>query len=127
MEDQNSDNYNDDIEDYTYSEGGIDYNAGFVGALAGLTEVYGETQTPSVIPGLQAAKWLKVTPTPTPTPTTLLGDLNKDNVVNNTDLVLMRNYLLNHKGNIDKSIWDVNKDNKINVLDYLKLKKITKS
>ncbi|MDP4176952.1 MAG: glycoside hydrolase family 9 protein [Bacillota bacterium] len=122
-----SDSYNDDIEDYTYSEGGIDYNAGFVGALAGLTEVYGQSQTPSVIPGLQAAKWLKTTPTPTPTPSGLLGDLNKDGVVNNTDLALLRNYLLNHKGTIDKSIWDVNKDNKINVLDYLKLGKIIKS
>ncbi|WP_165901917.1 glycoside hydrolase family 9 protein [Reinekea marinisedimentorum] len=38
------DYHNDDITDYVYNEVAIDYNAGFVGALAGFIEYYGEDQ-----------------------------------------------------------------------------------
>jgi hypothetical protein len=40
------DNHNDDIWDYIYNEVAIDYNAGFVGALAGLVYYYGMDQQP---------------------------------------------------------------------------------
>lgn len=36
----------DDITDYVYNEVAIDYNAGFVGALAGLYAIYGHGQEP---------------------------------------------------------------------------------
>ncbi len=42
----NSDNHVDETTDYVYNEVAIDYNAGFVGALAGLYEYYGEGQEP---------------------------------------------------------------------------------
>lgn len=41
-----SDDYNDVTTDYVYNEVSIDYNAGFVGALAGLYTYYGEGQEP---------------------------------------------------------------------------------
>lgn len=40
----NSDTHNDATEDYVYNEVAIDYNAAFVGALAGLMHYYGEEQ-----------------------------------------------------------------------------------
>ncbi|MCD7800193.1 MAG: glycoside hydrolase family 9 protein [Ruminococcus sp.] len=42
--DSNGD-YVDDVNEYTYSEVAIDYNAGLVGAMAGLYELYGAGQT----------------------------------------------------------------------------------
>ena len=39
-----NDNHNDSTSDYEQNEVAIDYNAGFVGALAGLYELYGEGQ-----------------------------------------------------------------------------------
>jgi endoglucanase len=38
--------HKDDITDYVYNEVAIDYNAGFVGALAALYDIYGEGQEP---------------------------------------------------------------------------------
>lgn len=40
------DYHSDTITDYIYNEVAIDYNAGFVGALAGLYEIYGQDQEP---------------------------------------------------------------------------------
>ena len=40
------DDYNDDRTDYVYNEVAIDYNAGFVGALAALYAEYGQDQEP---------------------------------------------------------------------------------
>jgi len=40
------DDYNDDRTDYVYNEVAVDYNAGFVGALAALYAEYGEGQEP---------------------------------------------------------------------------------
>lgn len=39
-----NDNHNDSTSDYEQNEVAIDYNAGFVGALAGLYELYGKGQ-----------------------------------------------------------------------------------
>ncbi|HHX55643.1 MAG TPA: hypothetical protein GX705_04775 [Clostridiales bacterium] len=41
-----TDFHRDDITDYIYNEVAIDYNAGCVGALAGLYEIYGQGQEP---------------------------------------------------------------------------------
>ncbi len=41
-----TDQHNDDITDYVYNEVAIDYNAAFVGALAGLYTYYGQGQQP---------------------------------------------------------------------------------
>ena len=45
-----SDSYTDNIDDYVYTEVGLDYNAGLVGALAGMTELYGAGQSPEDTP-----------------------------------------------------------------------------
>ncbi|HEY8464447.1 MAG TPA: glycoside hydrolase family 9 protein [Bacillota bacterium] len=49
-----NDSYSDVIEDYVYTEVGLDYNAGLVGALAGMTELFGLNQQPEATPGLEA-------------------------------------------------------------------------
>lgn len=49
----NSDKYVDDVDEYEHSEVAIDYNAGFVGALAGMTEYYGAGQLPDATPGIE--------------------------------------------------------------------------
>ncbi len=49
-----SDNYTDDVEQYVYTEVGIDYNAGLVGALAALTKTYGASQSPEATPGIES-------------------------------------------------------------------------
>ncbi|MEN8905850.1 MAG: glycoside hydrolase family 9 protein [Clostridiales bacterium] len=48
-----NDEYTDDVEEYAYSEVAIDYNAGFVGAMAGMTEYFGEGQTAEETPGIE--------------------------------------------------------------------------
>ncbi len=48
-----SDNFADDIEQYVYSEVAVDYNAGFVGAMAGIAKYYGTGQTPEQTPGIE--------------------------------------------------------------------------
>lgn len=48
-----SDNYNDNIDDYAYTEVAIDYNAGFVGAMAGITHYFGTDQIPEATPGIE--------------------------------------------------------------------------
>ena len=45
--------YVDSIDDYAKSEVAIDYNAGFVGALAGMTSYFGQNQLPGAIPGIE--------------------------------------------------------------------------
>lgn len=49
------DTYIDDINQYDYTEVAIDYNAGFVGAMAGLALYYGAGQTPEATPGIEPA------------------------------------------------------------------------
>jgi hypothetical protein len=49
-----NDAFADDIEQYVYSEVAIDYNAGFVGAMAGMAKYYGAGQTPEPTPGIEA-------------------------------------------------------------------------
>ncbi len=48
-----ADNYTDDVEEYAHTEVAIDYNAGFVGAMAGITKYFGADQTPEPTPGIE--------------------------------------------------------------------------
>ncbi|HYH04947.1 MAG TPA: glycoside hydrolase family 9 protein [Bacillota bacterium] len=47
------DNYSDAVDEYVYTEVAIDYNAGFVGAMAGITKYYGAGQKPEATPGIE--------------------------------------------------------------------------
>lgn len=47
------DQYADAIDEYCYTEVALDYNAGLVGAMAGLTKYFGAGQTPEPIPGIE--------------------------------------------------------------------------
>ncbi len=47
------DEYHDVVDEYVYSETGLDYNAGFVGALAGMSKYFGEGQMPEDTPGIE--------------------------------------------------------------------------
>lgn len=48
------DSYVDDINQYVYTEVGLDYNAGFVGAMAGMTELFGKDQEPEETPDIES-------------------------------------------------------------------------
>lgn len=50
------DTYSDAIDEYANTEVAIDYNAGFVGALAGLTKYFGADQIPEATPGIESGK-----------------------------------------------------------------------
>ncbi|KNY25560.1 glycoside hydrolase family 9 protein [Pseudobacteroides cellulosolvens] len=45
--------YYDDIDQYVYTETGLDYNAGLVGALAGMSKYFGDGQKPEPTPGIE--------------------------------------------------------------------------
>jgi hypothetical protein len=47
------DEYHDVVDEYVYSETGLDYNAGLVGALAGISKYFGENQVPEGTPGIE--------------------------------------------------------------------------
>lgn len=47
------DNYSDNVDEYAYTEVAVDYNAGFVGAIAGITKYFGADQTPEPTPGIE--------------------------------------------------------------------------
>jgi endoglucanase len=48
-----NDEYKDDVEEYAYSEVAIDYNAGFVGAMAGMTQYFGGNSVAEDTPGIE--------------------------------------------------------------------------
>lgn len=51
-----SGNYRDEVDEYRYTEVGVDYNAAFVGALAGLYTKYGSGQSiASSVPGVSGS------------------------------------------------------------------------
>jgi endoglucanase len=47
------DEYHDNVNEYVYSETGLDYNAGFVGAMAGMSKYFGKDQQPEPTPGIE--------------------------------------------------------------------------
>lgn len=51
---KDDDSYVDDINQYVYTEVGLDYNAGFVGAMAGMTELFGKEQQPEETPDIES-------------------------------------------------------------------------
>ena len=51
-----NDEYFDDIDQYVYSETGLDYNAGLVGALAGMSKYFGQGQMPEDTPGIKVSR-----------------------------------------------------------------------
>lgn len=48
-----NDKYIDDVNEYVYTETGLDYNAGLVGALAGMSKYMGQGQEPEETPGIE--------------------------------------------------------------------------
>lgn len=119
-----SDNYTDQVDKYQASEVGIDYNAGLVAALAGMTKYYGNL--PSVPPSNTKAP--TPTPTrsanPTPTPTIkndfIVEDVNKDRAVNMADVIALASCFgkVTNDPNY-KQECDVNKDGSINMSDVM--------
>jgi endoglucanase len=47
------DAYSDAVDEYVYTEVAIDYNAGFVGAMAGIAKYFGDGQKPEACPGIE--------------------------------------------------------------------------
>jgi hypothetical protein len=93
-----NDNYTDDINKYQYSEVAIDYNAGLVGALAGMTQ-FTYTYNKDVI----------------------LGDVNGDGQITMADCIALKRYLTNSYYKINKLNADINKDGVVDTSDLLEL------
>ncbi|MEJ6951302.1 glycoside hydrolase family 9 protein [Natronospora cellulosivora (SeqCode)] len=96
------DNYIDDVNQYQYTEVAIDYNAGFVGAVAGLINALENGSEKDII----------------------LGDVNGDQTVNSLDYTLLGRYLLGEEIDIVLEAADLNQDGEINSLDIAKLGRI---
>lgn len=113
-----SDIYTDLTDKYTCSEVGIDYNAGLVGALAGMVQFYGNIpqNTPTHTPGQN-------TPTHTPIPSIKYGDINNDGQVDSTDYAVLKRILLNMNVTANKAAADVNTDGTVDSTDYAILKR----
>lgn len=112
-----SDNFLDSVVEYQYTEVALDYNAGFVGALAGVAKHYGNLSIPT------ATKTPTIDPTPTPTASSyVVGDVNSDGSFNSIDFGLMRMDLLCISGlpdaGFNREAGDVNGDNKVNSIDF---------
>jgi len=117
------DAYKDDVNQYQYTEVAIDYNAAFVGAVAGL--MAGKPiSTPTST---------KIPPTPTPSSGNVIkGDLDGDGKVNSIDFGLLRQLILGMIKSPPLSSpdynWtdaaDINGDGKYNSLDFGFLKMI---
>lgn len=123
--DQN-DKYVDDVNQYQYTEVAIDYNAGLVGALAGLIQL--KNGVPPTT---------KVTPTVTPTLVTdfgtgndipkmwKLGDPTQDSRINTSDSALIARVVLgmNNLATFSFKAADINGDNKITSTDVALLER----
>jgi endoglucanase len=113
-----SDRYNDQTDAYTCTEVGIDYNAGLVGAMAGMVQFYSDLPQYTEPP-------VTATPTSAPTnPPVLLGDLNNDNSINAIDFAAYRQFLLGINTNINMAAADLNEDGNTNAIDFAILRKL---
>ncbi|SFU53964.1 endoglucanase Cel9M [Clostridium sp. DSM 8431] len=105
--------FKDELDEYTYTEVALDYNAGWVGALAGYVE-------------LNCSGEIPIDP-PIDIPTgKLFGDVNDDKEIDLSDYTLFRKYLNNGGENsnikINTENADVNEDGNINFFDLVALK-----
>ncbi|OPZ88925.1 MAG: Endoglucanase 1 precursor [Firmicutes bacterium ADurb.Bin419] len=108
------DTYTDLTDKYTCTEVGIDYNAGLVGALAGMVQFYGNLPQNTSTPTPQS-------PTPTPSNSSFKrGDLNNDNSINAIDYGILKQILLGIPTSVTPNMdaADVNADGKVNSLDF---------
>lgn len=86
-----SGNYKDEVDEYRYTEVGVDYNAALVGALAGLYLKYGSGQSiDSSVPGVsqssqQPVVTTKVTTVPAVTTTTVVTSSSKTTTAKQTE------------------------------------------
>ena len=53
----------------------------------------------------------------------MLGDINSDDSISSEDLIVMRKYLLGIKNDIDLNVADFDNNNRVDILDLIKLKK----
>ncbi len=105
------DRFIDSVVEYQYTEVALDYNAGFVGALAAVVKHQGGISIPSPT---------KTASNPTPTPSkVVLGDLNSDGRFNSIDFGLLRAYLLKMTLiPIDMTAADVDGNGSVNSIDF---------
>ena len=110
----------DELDRYTYTEVAIDYNAGFVGALAGCVALNYNSNTPEIFVSPFGSG--KIDPPPTEK---LVGDVNGDKKVNIADYTLLKKYI-NSGGivKINEKNADLNEDGTVSFLDLLKLKNL---
>ncbi len=71
--------YKDDITDYVCNEVAVDYNAGFVGAAAGLYSIYGTGTLVTSIEGVKSVSSGTVEPSTPSNPTTTTTTYNNNN------------------------------------------------
>ncbi len=122
-----SGNYVDDTDQYTYTEVALDYNAAFVGALAGLYTKFGSGQAvASSIPGVSGSTAVVTTAYTPPTIVTSTavaevnaekGDANLDGKVNVRDAAYVAAILSVNLGSKLPTSADYNGDSKVNVRD----------
>ena len=53
----------------------------------------------------------------------MLGDINSDGKTDSTDLAFMRKYLMGIENDIDLNVADFDNNNRVDILDLIKLKK----
>jgi hypothetical protein len=106
-----SDNYIDDVNQYQYTEVAIDYNAGLVGALAGIIKYSGNPpSTPSPTPDSS---------TQTPLPGNL-GDVNDNGSIDIVDALLIAQYYVGlDPSNFIPGNADTNCNGSIDIIDAL--------
>jgi endoglucanase len=106
-----SDNYIDDVNQYQYTEVAIDYNAGLVGALAGLLS----SSTSGTNPPTQTNP-----PTVTSPPSGNLGDVNASGSIDIVDALLVAQYYVGlNPSTFNVSLADTNCNDSVDIVDAL--------
>ena len=109
--------YRDVADEYKYSEVALDYNAAFVGALAGLYLKYGSGQKIDAnVKGASSGNGVQINTSYT-APADGKGDPNKDGKINIRDCAFIARMIIQGKVNQLDSRADFNNDGKINIRD----------